>query len=186
MTFWKTYHVLEYFSVRIGAEFHLVTDWRIDFSLVCGSNTALSEDNLDELNWYVRPKNVSKFRMEFLFHTIFIWRYKRFSWIENSSFNIFWKISTIHHNFADSVRPPWTCFWLIRCSEYHPICRSFCRRLKNVRFYWRTNRTSGSTSGGEWFCWWFWNAWCQIRKEVMCWICISAQCILTKNIRTMI
>ena len=51
-----TYHVLEYFSVRIGAEFHLVTDWRIDFSLVCGSNTALSEDNLDELSWYVRPK----------------------------------------------------------------------------------------------------------------------------------
>ena len=131
-------------------------------------------------------KQMSRSRMKPLYYTIFIGWHKRFSWIKNSGFNIFWKISTIHHNFADSIRPPWTCFWFIRRSEYYPICRSFCRCLKKVRFYWRTDSTSGSTSGGEWFCWWFWNAWCQIRKEMMRWICVSAQCILTKNIRTMI
>ena len=64
MIFDISHHVLEYFSVRIGAEFHLVTDWRIDFSLVCGSRTALSEDNLDELNWYVRPKGLISFSIQ--------------------------------------------------------------------------------------------------------------------------
>ena len=70
-----TNHVLEYFSFRIGAEFHLVTDWRIDFSLVCGSKTALSEDNLDELSWYVRPKQEVNLRIETVFITIFNGRY---------------------------------------------------------------------------------------------------------------